>query len=507
MTDTSLSDRLRARADYLGTIMSGDPPVQLDAESPLLLRAAANTIDYLAPFQAALRLLGFGDEHCASADPVDYAKRWLAERLREDTARAEAERRLEETMTELNRVCGLSVKDIAAAFREELDRRGLGESPEEQHRRMFPFARISLAEAPRREEVEARLRRASIEPDADLTGSVTLLLDKLEAAQHTNASLDLALRKRQATVDRQGNELGVLRTERKVCSSLGIELNNTLAIDDAVVATVAHRELAWRLQQAELKVRSHELNCPRPGASIKVSPKSDPAMLAALGLSQPSPPPNIFQEAAEKLGRELARRVDAMLAGLGPGQRLAVGEVVFPGGLGSEVAMRVLDPGEAPPLGQRWTVYGPVTPELAAKVADPATAAPQGRELVDITITGRSPGEEDRTVVVQGWRSGDHYTIKAKDLPPWVAAWNLGVEVTVNRHRVVGYRYDKTSRLTALTTEDRAKVLGVVWPPADEPVESGPWDCPKCGQRNGPVTDDCKGFTCTGCGHMYSVGT
>ena len=62
-------------------------------------------------------------------------------------------------------------------------------------------------------------------------------------------------------------------------------------------------------------------------------------------------------------------------------------------------------------------------------------------------------------------------------------------------------------RLTALTTEDRAKVLGVVWPPADEPVESGPWDCPKCGQRNGPVTDDCKGFTCTGCGHMYSVGT
>lgn len=192
-----------------------------------------------------------------------------------------------------------------------------------------------------------------------------------------------------------------------------------------------------------------------------------------------------------------------MLAGLGPGQRLAIGEVVFPGGLGSEVAMRVLDPGEAPPLGQRWTIYGPMTPELAAKVADPATAAPQGRELVDITITGRSPGEEDRTVVVQGWRSGDHYTIKAKDLPPWVAAWNLDVAVTVNRHRVVGYRYDKTSRLTALTTEDRAKVLGVVWPPA----EPGPWDCPKCGQRNGPVTDDCKGFTCTGCGHMYSVET
>ncbi len=196
-----------------------------------------------------------------------------------------------------------------------------------------------------------------------------------------------------------------------------------------------------------------------------------------------------------------------MLAGLGPGQRLAVGEVVFPGDGVSEVAMRVLDPGEAPPLGQRWTIYGPMTPELAAKVADPAPAAPQGRELVDITITGRSPGEEDRTVVVQGWRSGDHYTIKAKDLPPWVAAWNLGVEVTVNRHRVVGYRYDKTSRLTALTTEDRAKVLGVVWPPTDKPVEPGPWDCPKCGQRNGPATDDCKGFTCTGCGHMYSVGT
>jgi len=104
MTDTSLSDRLRARADYLGTIMSGDPPVQLDAESPLLLRAAANTIDYLAPFQAALRLLGFGDEYCTSTDPIDYAKRWLAERLREDTARADAERRLAKIEVELGHV-------------------------------------------------------------------------------------------------------------------------------------------------------------------------------------------------------------------------------------------------------------------------------------------------------------------------------------------------------------------------------------------------------------------
>lgn len=122
MTDTSLSDRLRARADYLGTILSGDPPVQLDAESPLLLRAAAETIDFLAPFQAALRLLGFGDEYCTSTAPVEYAERWLAERLQED---ADLARRLQETMTELNRVCGLSVKDITAAFREELDRRGL----------------------------------------------------------------------------------------------------------------------------------------------------------------------------------------------------------------------------------------------------------------------------------------------------------------------------------------------------------------------------------------------
>jgi len=53
---------------------------------------------------AALRLLGFGDEYCTSTDPIDYAKRWLAERLREDTARADAERRLAKIEVELGHV-------------------------------------------------------------------------------------------------------------------------------------------------------------------------------------------------------------------------------------------------------------------------------------------------------------------------------------------------------------------------------------------------------------------
>ena len=35
----------------------------------------------------ALRKLGFQGEHCTSTDPIDYADRWLAERLKEDTER------------------------------------------------------------------------------------------------------------------------------------------------------------------------------------------------------------------------------------------------------------------------------------------------------------------------------------------------------------------------------------------------------------------------------------
>jgi len=139
MTEPTLSDRLRARADYLDTVVLDDVAHRpLVADTVVLLRTAASTLDSrragivdiwnpltsswqatpaapelmqgerlpggmvaltvnsyealfgLRPFQEALRLLGFGDALCTSTDPVDYAKRWLAERLREDQARADA---------------------------------------------------------------------------------------------------------------------------------------------------------------------------------------------------------------------------------------------------------------------------------------------------------------------------------------------------------------------------------------------------------------------------------
>jgi hypothetical protein len=37
----------------------------------------------------------------------------------------------------------------------------------------------------------------------------------------------------------------------------------------------------------------------------------------------------------------------------------------------------------------------------------------------------------------------------------------------------------------------------------DCPVERHWTDCPKCFQRNGPDTDDCAAFHCSGCGHDY----
>lgn len=125
MTEPTLSDRLRARADYLDTVVLDDVAHRpLVADTVVLLRTAASTLDSrragivdiwnpltsswqatpaapelmqgerlpggmvaltvnsyealfgLRPFQEALRLLGFGDALCTSTDPVDYAKRW-----------------------------------------------------------------------------------------------------------------------------------------------------------------------------------------------------------------------------------------------------------------------------------------------------------------------------------------------------------------------------------------------------------------------------------------------
>lgn len=44
------------------------------------------------PAMKALRKLGFQGEHCTTTDPVEYAERWLADRLKEDEARSALER-------------------------------------------------------------------------------------------------------------------------------------------------------------------------------------------------------------------------------------------------------------------------------------------------------------------------------------------------------------------------------------------------------------------------------
>jgi len=64
-----------------------------------------------------------------------------------------------------------------------------------------------------------------------------------------------------------------------------------------------------------------------------------------------------------------AATVDQALRMLKDGQRLAVHDEP------ERVDILFLDPGQEPPLGQEWTVYGPMTPELRERAAGQAVAA------------------------------------------------------------------------------------------------------------------------------------
>jgi hypothetical protein len=79
------------------------------------------------------------------------------------------------------------------------------------------------------------------------------------------------------------------------------------------------------------------------------------------------------QEIAAEMGRKHAAALDKALRRLKVGQSLAVGEprLVNLGDAGLELRSEivVLGPGEAPPLGTAWTVYGPMTPEIEAQAA------------------------------------------------------------------------------------------------------------------------------------------
>lgn len=105
------------------------------------------------------------------------------------------------------------------------------------------------------------------------------------------------------------------------------------------------------------------------GAELRawVSPKSDPKLVAALGL-QP-PPPATWMDHMRAMGQRVGQAIDARLRELADGQRLAVsyGGARFDGqGRASieEPEFVVLNPGEAPPLGKGWEVFGPMTADL-----------------------------------------------------------------------------------------------------------------------------------------------
>lgn len=83
-----------------------------------------------------------------------------------------------------------------------------------------------------------------------------------------------------------------------------------------------------------------------------------------------SPPPHSFAAAVEAAAARFATAVVRALRRLRTGQRLAVGPLRLRdlGDAGSDAVAEilVLEPGEDPPEGSDWTVYGPMTPELEA---------------------------------------------------------------------------------------------------------------------------------------------
>ena len=72
-------------------------------------------------------------------------------------------------------------------------------------------ATIELVNPPSREAIYAGLLKIGITPSEDLRGPCGLLLELLLGARTKVAQLERAAQKRQATIDRQGNELGRLR--------------------------------------------------------------------------------------------------------------------------------------------------------------------------------------------------------------------------------------------------------------------------------------------------------
>ena len=74
------------------------------------------------------------------------------------------------------------------------------------------MATMSLATPPDRALLDERLRKHHLTPDEDLRGPLWLALDFIENATASYSRIETELRKARATIDRQGDELGRLRT-------------------------------------------------------------------------------------------------------------------------------------------------------------------------------------------------------------------------------------------------------------------------------------------------------
>ena len=122
------------------------------------------------------------------------------------------------------------------------------------------------------------------------------------------------------------------------------------------------REARHLLQGVPVPPLSSLMDGPDPEPVVLPPRDPDrPARMMSVRLARPALPPGAddlhrsIAAAVMKASARLAGATEEMLRGLRPGQRLAVG---VPDALGA-VQMLVLPPGQQPPLGKCWTVYGP----------------------------------------------------------------------------------------------------------------------------------------------------
>lgn len=97
------------------------------------------------------------------------------------------------------------------------------------------------------------------------------------------------------------------------------------------------------------------------------------------------------------------------------------------------------------------------------------------------------PGSAGPVLTIMPEDGGDVAIVHMEDVAVWLKTYNASV---------------------AATKEDEARILcsdcgDLHVRREDCPVERHWTDCPKCFQRNGPDTDDCVAFHCSGCGHDY----